>query len=70
LSKILPYIYFILAAIWLADGVRIFIEPQESYYIFMGYETSNAYGYLAFKLIIGFALIWAGMRRLKIAKEQ
>lgn len=69
MNKILPYIYFAIATIWLVDGIREFLQEKEFYHIFMNYKTTNQYWFLAFKLTIGALVILAGIRRLKMSKE-
>lgn len=69
MTKILPYIYFAVAAIWLTDGIREFLQEKEFYHIFLNYKTTNKYWFLAFKLTIGVLVIFAGLRRWKMAKD-
>lgn len=68
MNKILPYLYFGIAAIWLVHGIRDFMQPNDTYYIAFGFKTSSAYGYLAFKILIGVFLVYAGIRRMKMSK--
>lgn len=70
MNKAIPFIYFALAAIWLAHGIRDFIQPSDTYYLGFGFKTSSAYGYLAFKIIIGVFLILAGIRRMKMSGDK
>ena len=69
MNKTLPYIYFLVAAIWLLDGFRQFFQDKELYHIFMSYKTENAYWFLAFKLTIGIIFILAGIRRVKMSQQ-
>ena len=69
MKKILPYIYFVVAAVWLFDGINKFLQPREIYHIFLNYNTDNKYNFLIFKLLIGLLVIVAGIRRLKMSKE-
>jgi len=69
MNKFLPYLYFLVAGFWLADGLMTFLKDQEVYHIFMSYNTTSKYAYLAFKLVIGILVILAGLRRLKMAKK-
>ena len=69
MNKILPYLYFLIAGFWLADGVMTFLRDPEVYHIFLSYDTTSKYGFLAFKLIVGILVILAGLRRLKMSRQ-
>ena len=69
MNKILPYLYFLIAGFWLAEGAVTFFKDPEVYHIFLSYNTTNKYGFLAFKLIVGIVVILAGLRRLKMVRE-
>ena len=69
MNKVLPIIYFVIAAIWIVDGIRVAIRPQEQYHIFLDYKTASLTSFLIFKLVVAVLFILAGLRRWKMRNQ-
>ena len=69
MNKVFPYLYFVIAGVWMIDGIREFLQPKEFYHIFLSYKTESKYWFLAFKLMIGILVVLAGIRRLRMIEK-
>ena len=69
MNKVLPFIYFVIAAIWMIDGIRVAISPQEQYHIFLDYQTASLTTFLIFKSVVTVFFILAGLRRWKMRNQ-
>jgi hypothetical protein len=69
MNKVLPFIYFIIGAIWTADAIRVALNPQEQYHIFLDYKTSSLTTFLIFKFAVAVIFLLAGLRRWKMRNQ-
>ncbi|MFY0631244.1 MAG: hypothetical protein JXR05_12740 [Flavobacteriaceae bacterium] len=69
IKKLLPYVYFIVAILWLIDAFQRFFETSEIYYLIFSLSTTNKYGFIAFKIGFAILIIAAGVRRLQMHKN-
>ncbi|MBL4606159.1 MAG: hypothetical protein JKY02_11015 [Flavobacteriaceae bacterium] len=69
LKKLPPYIYFVVAILWLIDAFQRFFEDPELYYLIFSLTTTSKYGFIAFKVIFAILIVVAGVRRLQMQKK-
>jgi len=69
-KKLIPYIYFLVAILWMIEAFQRFFETSTEYFLIFSLSTTNKYGYLAFKVIFAILIISAGVRRLKMNKKE